>query len=230
MAKTNEQTKEEKKIFAKGLSKEKLFLIFVIGSIIGAYYEEILSGIKYFNVYHVLKWFPRRGVLYGPFSPIYGAGMVLFIYLLSRRKHTNIELILYGGLIGGIFEYMTSFLQETFIGTVSWDYSKQFLNIHGRTTIPIMLGWGMGAFILVRYVYPFLSRLIEKIPYKLGKGITLFLAIFLGLDMLVSWTALARWTFRRENIPPYTVVGKFYDQVYTDEVLMRHFPNMQVKE
>ncbi len=223
-------SKDEPKVFAQGLCGTKLFLIFVIGSVLGAYYEEILNFIKCYLADGSLVWSYRRGVLYGPFSPIYGAGAVLMAYFLLKTKRNFLQTILYGGFLGGMFEYVVSFLQETFTGMVSWDYSTHFLNIHGRTTIPFMLVWGLVAWLFVDYLYPFLSRLIEKIPYKIGQGITLFLAIFLVLDMFISWTALIRQTFRRDNIPPYTILGTFYDRVYTDEVLAKHFPNMQVKE
>ena len=53
--------------------------------------------------------------------------------------------------------------------------------------------------------------------------------ILLCVDMFISWTALFRQFMRNQNRPPLTPIGKFYDKVYTDDVLKYHFPNMQVK-
>ncbi len=216
--------------FAKGLSKEKLFWIFIIGSIAGAYYEQILNLITTFFHNGTIVWEYRRGVIYGPFSPIYGVGAVLMTYLLLQKKRSSLKTFLFGCFIGGSFEYVISFLQETFIGTVSWDYHQHFLNIGGRTTIPFMIVWGMMALVFVKFLYPKISHIIESIPNFLATYLTKFMVVFMVLDMAISWTALARQTLRRNHIEPFTVVGEFFDKVYTDEMLSVYFPNMQVKD
>ena len=217
---------KNKKVFAEGYSFKKLFLIFVIGSIFGALYEQILNLITTYLQTGNLVWELRRGVIYGPFSPIYGAGAVLLVYFLSKPNYSNLKTFIFGALGGGAFEYLISFLQETFTHTVSWDYSNHFLNINGRTTIPFMLVWGFFALVFVKIVYPFLSEQIEKIPIKFGNICFYIIFIFLVIDMAISWTALIRSALRRNNIEPLTPVGHFYDEVYPDPVLAKSFPNM----
>ena len=217
-------------VFAKGFCFDKLFWIFVIGCVFGAYYEELLVLIK--GLIHqgipIMEY--RRGVIYGPFSPVYGFGAVLMVYLFARNLKSKWMTFLFGSLFGGLFEFIISFLQETFIGTTSWDYSNHFLNIAGRTTIPIMIAWGILTVFLIHYVYPSVSKWIEKVPYDLGKKVTKWMLIFLVIDMLVSWTALFRWTLRRNEIEPVTPVGKIYDRIYPDDYLQKRFPNMEVKK
>lgn len=220
---------KNKKVFAEGYSFKKLFLIFVIGSIFGALYEQILNLITTYLQTGNLVWELRRGVIYGPFSPIYGAGAVLLVYFLAKPNYSNLKTFILGALGGGAFEYLISFLQETFTHTVSWDYSDHFLNINGRTTIPIMIAWGILAFVLIEYVYPWLSKWIESFPYRFGVLFTRILVVFLVFDMTVSWTALFRQTLRRQNKDPYTAVGRLYDQIYTDEFLEKSFPNMEAR-
>ncbi len=217
---------QEEEVFAKGVCGKKLFIIFVIASIFGAYYEQILNLIKYYLADGSIFWEPRTGVFYGPFSPIYGMGAVLVVYLFAKKDRPWYQILLYGSLLGGAFEFLISFLQETFIGTISWDYSNHFLNIAGRTTIPFMLAWGVMIFILVKVVYPFLSERIEAIPSRLGNIVYLCLVIFLTLDMLISWTALIRGALRRKEYPPVTPIGQFYDRIYPDQYLQKKFPNM----
>lgn len=79
----------KKSVFAEGFSGKKLFLIFVIGSVFGALYEQILNLVKIYFTTGDIVWELRRGVLYGPFSPIYGAGAVLFVYLLVKPKYAS---------------------------------------------------------------------------------------------------------------------------------------------
>ncbi len=217
------------KVFAQGLSGKKLFFIYVIGSVLGCYYEQILNFVRHLLRNGDIFWESRRGVIYGPFSPIYGVGAVIICYLLLKNKLTDMQVFLYSTLIGGVFEYLISFLQEEFTHTRSWDYSDKFLNINGRTTIPFMLVWGVLGFIIVKAVYPFLSRQIELIPYQLGEKIFIVLVVFMCLNMFISWTAIIRQSFRREGIPPYTLLDKAYDKYYTDERLHKAFPNMRFR-
>ena len=149
------------------------------------------------------------------------------VVLLADKKHKWYETILYGALLGGGIEYLISFLQETFTHTTSWDYSNKFLDINGRTTLPFMLVWGIFSFLFVRYLYPFVSRQIEKIPYNLGKILTRILVIFMVINMTISWSAIIRQTLRKNNVPPLTPVGHFLDEHYDDEFLSKYFPNME---
>lgn len=219
---------DDKKVFAQGICFEKLFWVFVIACVFGAYYEEILVLVRALINEQPLLWSRRRGVLYGPFSPVYGFGAVSIVYLFGRKKYRWYQVLCMGALFGGIFEFMASWLQETFVGTSSWDYSKQILNIGGRTTIPIMIGWGILTMIFITIIYPQISKIIEKIPYELGKKVTNVFVILLVIDMLISWTAILRWNLRSHHVEPRTFIGKVYDQIYPDDYLKERFPNMEV--
>lgn len=216
----------EKK-FAEGLCFYKLFLIFVLASILGAFYEEILFVLKHLIADGVFMWEPRRGVFYGPFSPIYGAGAVIMTMFLMKKKRPMYLEFLYAALIGGGFEYLISFLQELATGATSWDYSTHFLNINGRTTIPFMIVWGLFGIIFVKYIYPFCSKVIESIDIGIGESLIVLLIIILSIDMLVSWTAIIRMHFRKNDIEAITPIGKLYDQYYTDQYIQNKFPNMK---
>lgn len=220
--------KEEKEVFAKGICFKKLFIIFIIGCLFGNYYEMILNFVRHYLKDGSIFWEVRRGVIYGPFSPIYGFGAVVMTYFLADRNHKWWQTLLYGSILGGVSEYLIGFLQELVVGTISWDYSNKFLNINGRTTIPIMLLWGLICLIFVKIIYPFLSKMIESIPPKPGKIILNILVILLTIDMAISWTALIRQTLRRNGYPAYTIIGETYDKIYNDERLKKAFPNMRL--
>lgn len=206
--------------FAEGLCFKKLFFIFLIGSVIGTIYEDLLI---YFRDG---VWMTHRGVIYGPFNVIYGFGAVVMVYVLLRKSYNWWQTFILAALLGGIVEYTISFLQEFFTHTRSWDYSGMFLSLNGRTTVPIMLIWGVAGLVLVKVLYPFLSNLIEKIPVRIGDALFAGLVVFMALDMLVSWTAIIRQTLRHNHIPPLTPIGQFCDEVYHDEYLEHYFPNM----
>ncbi len=216
------------KRFAEGICFTKLFWIFLLGSIFGAYYEQILNLFIHYHYHHEFVWQLRRGVIYGPISPIYGVGAVLFTILLLRKEKSNFSIFLKGALIGGSFEYLISFFQETFFGTISWDYSQDFLNINGRTTIPYMIVWGLLALLFAKVIYPTISNIIESFPQKFGDVFTGILVVLLVLDFFVSWGSLIRQTLRHKGYEPITFVGTFFDKHYNDEVLRQYYANMKV--
>ncbi len=226
LGKSSRDRVQSEKKFAQGLGFKKLFFVFLLGSVIGAYYEQILYFVQTWWQTGVPVWSVRRGVIYGPFNVIYGFGASAMIYLLARKPYKDWQIFIYAGLLGGLVEYMISFLQQFFTHTMSWNYSNYPLNINGRTTIPFMFVWGLLGLLLVKVVYPPISRAIEKIPPKIGEWLFVGLLLFISLDMFVSWTALIRQTMRQNHIPPLTPVGRFYDAHYTDEFLYQFFPNM----
>ena len=92
-----------------------------------------------------------------------------------------------------------------------------------------MLVWGLLGFLIVKVIYPFLSKQIERIPYEIGEKCFVVLLVFMCLNMFVSWTAIIRQSLRRDGVPPYTALDRVYDKYYTDERLARAFPNMRFK-
>ena len=217
----------KKEVFAKGICAKKLWIIFIIGSIFGCYFEMIKNFFECLIATGTIFWERRSGVIYGPFSVIYGFGAVLITIFFVNKKYKDIKIVLLGGLMCGFAEYLINFLQETFIGTISWDYSDQILNINGRTTIPIMFCWGLICFLFVRYIYPFISNLVEKIPYKQGTIALYTLVTLLIIDMFISYTALFRQFLRQKDVKPLTFYGEFLDKTYPDERLKKAFPNME---
>ena len=130
-------------------------------------------------------------------------------------------------MIGGVTEYLTGWIADTIFKVKFWDYSNQFLNIQGRTTVPFMFFWGLGGTILMKVIYPFLSKWIEKIPYRIGTIIYRIFFVFLMLDIIVTYSAFGRMAFRNQGKKPFTVIGKLYDKYYDNEFMYERFPVMR---
>lgn len=64
----------------------KLFLIFIIGCIFGVIYEELILNIFRFLINGSFHIETRRGLLYGPFSPVYGFGAVIMALFAKTEK------------------------------------------------------------------------------------------------------------------------------------------------
>ncbi len=213
----------EKKVFAKGYCFYKIFLIFIFGCLLGTYYEQILELVK------TGVWESKAGVVIGPFNPIYGFGLAIIIAVLGKEKRPWHRTLIYGALLGGICEYILNFLEELVLNTASWDYSNHFLNINGRTTIPFMLFWGGASLLIIKFVYPTFSKLIELIPYKVGKIVTDILIIFMAINMILTGGALIRQAQRKEGIKADNPISEFFDYFFNDEYLSNVFTNMEIR-
>lgn len=216
---------EKDRPFAYGLSFPKLFWLFLIGSFFGTVLETVWGLVMdgYFQM--------RVGLVVGPFIPVYGGGaVVITLCLYKLHKKGDIIVYLASAVIGATFEYLCSYFQEMFLGTISWDYSDTPFNLDGRTNLTYALIWGVLGLVWLRYVYPFISRTIEKIPKKIGNILTVVLCIIIALDSVFSVLAVMRKNERAEHIPPRTFIGVFVDNAFNDDYMNFVFPYMGTKE
>lgn len=225
--KVHSYTPEEgrKDSFAHGLNFYKLFFIFMVGCVIGYCVEMLWCYLR-------LGYFEsRQGLIYGPLSPVYGMGAVIFTVALYRFRHSSsLVIFLASGVIGGVFEYLCSLFQELIFGTVSWEYSNSPLNIHGRTNVFYSVCWGVLGLIFLKHTLPFLTNIIERVPNRPGKCIAWVLLVFMVFNVLISGAAIRRQTNRHHGLPASNPVSVFLDEHYTDDYLKKVYPNMQFAE
>ena len=197
--------------------------VFVLCSIFGV----ILETIWYYIIYH--DFFNRQGLLYGPFSPIYGVGAVLVTLCLYKVRNSGVLVtFLVSAVLGGTFEYVCSYLQEIVFGTYSWSYAHQKYSIGGRTSLWFALGWGiLGAF-YIRWAYPRICRLIHRFPLRGGRLAVQILIWMLAADAALSIAAVKRQSERREGMEAVGAFSSYLDEKYPDEVLNRIFTNVKV--
>ena len=63
---------------------------------------------------------------------------------------------------GAAVEYFGSLVQERCFGTLSWDYSQDFLNLGGRVSLQTALVWGALGLLFVWLAFPSISRLLQR--------------------------------------------------------------------
>ena len=218
--------RQRREHFAHGLNFYKLVWIFLLGCIMGFLIETAWLFV------HTGILESRKGVIYGPFSPVYGFGAVLFtIFLYKLKKVNGIIIFTISAVLGALFEYACSWLQEHFMGTISWEYSNQPLNLYGRTSLKYSILWGALGYFFIKHVYPIIDLKIEKIPNSIGPTLTWVIFVFLTLDMGISLMAVKRQTERHNGIEAHNKIQEFLDEKYNDELLEKVYPNMiQVKK
>lgn len=173
----------------------------------------------------------RKGLIFGPFCPIYGFGATFIIFMLNSLKNNKIKLFVYGGILGSVIEYLISFGLEAFYGTKFWDYSFLKLNLNGRICVTYTLFWGILAFILIKFVKPFIDGIINKINYKLLDNAIIFFAI---ID--VSLTIWGINVYRNRAINNYyginnynkkSIIHDIENDIFENSKMQKIFPNIR---
>lgn len=219
-----EEPNAEHHVFAEGICLDKIIWVFLVSALLGDVIETlycyIVGGI----------WMSRSSVLYGPFSIVWGIGAVVLTLVLSRFAHKPDRYIfLIGALIGGVYEYGCSLFTEIVLGSVFWDYSWMPFNIGGRTNLLYMGFWGILSVVWIKFIYPKMSHLIEKLPALQGKVITWVLIAFMICNALLSAMALVRYSERKDGIAASNTVEEFLDATYEDAYIEKIWPNMMMK-
>ena len=197
-----------------------IFWIFIIGSILGYIYEMILVFFQkgYFE--------SRQGLIYGPFTPVYGIGGIVYYLFLNKIKvKDKVQIFFITMLLGGITEYICSLVQEKAFGTISWDYSYLPLNINGRTSLLHCTYWGIGGILYITYINPVIEKIKQKADKTSLKVVTTILAVFMIFNINISWIAADRQTERKHNIAPQNKLDLFLDKAYPDEYMNKIFTN-----
>lgn len=198
----------------------KIFVIFMIGSILGYIVEMIVGLVQ--NGHFV----SRQGLIYGPFTPVYGIGILVYYFFFSIINTKNKGYIfIFSMILGGITEYLCSYIQERVFGTVSWDYSNWIFNINGRTTLIHCTYWGFAGLLYTSYIKPLIPKIEEFVKNHKVKAMTSMVAVFMVFNITISSMAAIRQNERINNIPASGNVDIFLDNMYPDEYMDEVFEN-----
>lgn len=161
--------------YLRHYSVYSLVLMFLLFAFVGWLWE-VAIGLVQGGV------FVNRGVLHGPWLPIYGTGATMILVVLARfRKKPVAEFFLAIALSGAV-EYFTSWYLEMMHGGMRWwDYTGYFLNLNGRICAEGLLVFGVAGAAVVYYLAPAIDGVIRKI--KPAVAITLaavLLTVFLA--------------------------------------------------
>lgn len=209
-----------------------LFWVFFVCSVLGLILEE---------VWHMVVVDPgvyqdRAGMLFGPFSPIYGFGAVLMTMALNRfYKKNPLIIFLVSALIGGAFEVFVGWFMQTSFGVVSWSYSHIRLFgmpdpiavlTGGRTCTPFACMWGLGGLIWIKVLLPRLLKLINMIPWKRRYSATVILTAVMLIDGVMTLQSLDYWYQRVNETVRNIPVAQFYDKHFDNEYMENRFQSM----
>ncbi len=202
-----------------------LFWIFVIACVLGDAIE---------TIFHIVVVDPghyqvRAGLLWGPFSPIYGFGALLMTLALNRfHKAPLVVVFLVSAVIGGAFEYFVSWFLQFAFGVTAWDYSGTFLNIGGRTNFMFMCMWGALGVLWIKVFLPLVLKAVNLIPWKWRYAITAVAAALMLFDGAMTLVTLDCWFERVADVSPDSWLAQFCAVHFDNDWMAHRFQSMSI--
>lgn len=196
----------------------KLFWLFMIGSFIGYVLETLVVIIEEGHFEN------RQGLIYGPFVQIYGIGAIAYYSFVPKIKNKKMIFPICM-VVGGIMEYLFSYIQQVLFGTISWDYSNYAIHVNGRTSLIHCIYWGLAGVFFIKCLYPMIEKIDLKMKNKALKQLTALVAVFMLLNITVSWSAANRQEERMLRIPARGKIDEFLDKHYPDEIMDKVYSN-----
>ena len=218
----NEMEKNVEKKVQK-ITINQIIWYLIIFSILGLLIETIFCYITT----GVLE--SRKGLIWGPFCPVYGVGATILIILLNRYNEKPIQLFIAGSIMGNIIEYSLSYILEAMYGARFWDYSYLNWNLNGRICITYSIFWGILAVILIKMVKPIIDKIINKIPNNEKINITIIILIL--IDSIATVWAVKTYQNRiisnNSQNKKNKIIQYIENTLFSNEKIKKTFPNLR---
>lgn len=170
------------------------YLYFMLYAIIGWIYEVVLEVFIY-------KWgFTNRGVLFGPYCPVYGFGALAFIFGLGwllknktwKQKILLIPVIFIGCMtIATVIELIASYLCEWILGSWPWQtYADYKINFQARIALSPSLRFGLGGVIFMYILQPLFEVITDKVPSKILNIVAIIIGSLFLIDIIYKIVTL----------------------------------------
>ena len=132
----------------------------------------------------------KSGILYGPWTPVYGIGAILTIIIsnkiFKKLKTTKLKETIIVFLILSVtltlIEWIGGILIEKIFSIAMWNYKKFNFNIGKYISLEMALIWGIISIILIYFIKPLIDKIEKKIPKKL----TITLSTLFIIDLIIT--------------------------------------------
>lgn len=174
----------------------------------------------------------RKGLIWGPFCPVYGVGATILILLLNKYKQNGIKLFIIGSILGNVIEYGLSYVLEAMYGTRFWDYAYLDWNLNGRICIKYSVFWGILSVVLIKFVKQWIDKIINKIPNN--KTLHIIIVTFIAIDGLATIWAVN--TYQNRVVNAYygiqtentnKIQQYIQDNLFSNKIMKKTFPNLR---
>lgn len=164
-----------------------LVIYFTLYAVFGWLYEVFLEVVVY-------RWgFTNRGVLFGPYCPVYGFGALAFlllVYPIIRNKSFRDRLkwipvvFLLCMLIATAIELGTSYALEAITGSWPWQtYADYKINFQARIALSPSIRFGLGGVLFLYVLQPLFERITRPLSDKSSRNIAIALICMFAIDL-----------------------------------------------
>ena len=173
----------------------------------------------------------RVGLVWGPFSPLYGFGACLLTGVLwNFREASKVQVFFVSALLGGGLEQTTGMLMENLFHAQSWTYLGLPDAITQWVAWRFLFAWGVIGLVWCRVVMPEVLYRIGEPTSRAQVVVVAALTTFLIVDMLATVYCFYRKAQRDVGIPPANAVEAYVDTHFSDEFIQNRFQNLVVGE
>lgn len=130
--------------------------------------------------------FVNRGVLHGPWLPIYGGGVSLIVVFLAKWRNKPYAEAIGIVLLCGVVEYTTSWGLEMVAGMRWWDYTGYYLNLNGRICGEGLMIFALGGMMAVYFLVPIIDAMLSRVKPKILVPIDIILSVLFISDLAYS--------------------------------------------
>lgn len=163
-------------------------LFFYFASFIGWIWEVLVYWVLHHDLFHLPELFlVYRGVLHGPWTPIYGVGAVLMVLLHKKAGRYPILFFLTCMGICGVGEYLTSWGLEVLFHAKWWDYTGYFLNLNGRICAMSLVFFALAGMAVAYGVVPLFWKKINRLSKSSKQDLCFILTVIFLLDVMISF-------------------------------------------
>ena len=174
-----EHKDREPALFTRKYPVTTLILMFFLFAFLGWCWEVMLYLVT-------SATFVNRGVMHGPWLPIYGTGGVLVLMVLYKLRDKPWLEFTATVVVCGIVEYFTAYYLETVYNRRWWDYAGYFLNLHGRICAEGLLVFGLGGMAVVYFVAPMFDNLLHRFKRRTLIALCAVLIALFSVDQFYS--------------------------------------------
>lgn len=173
----------------------------------------IVQSIIYFYMYAILGWiceciycsvpakkWINRGMLIGPYCPIYGFGALLILFLLEPYYNDPIVLFVFAVVVTSVLEYITSWVLEKLFHTKWWDYSKRSFNLNGRVCLLNSTLFGGLGLALVYLIHPWFKEIVTSIQPNTLLVIVIVASLGFAYDVYNTLSTLIKTSTAMANL------------------------------
>ena len=168
---------------------KNVMIYFICFAFIGWIYEVIVFLVED----HILV---NRGVLYGPWLPVYGCGGLIIYYLFYHFKNKPVKkgninirpllIFIYITITAVTVELLTTYICDFINSDWSklWDYSDKFMNFQGRIALIPGLKFGLIGLLGIYIIVPLIDK-FKKINKKPVINITYIIILLFIIDVII---------------------------------------------